>query len=154
MTLGVAIALVIVDVVAIGSIADGSRALLLSLGAVLFAVSAGLTIGEVVARFKEDGFRWHSYYVWLLAFAVVLTFTVAPSRMGDARARLQLRPESSGLPKVELANADSQRTWRLLEVVEGNAILVSLASEPHQNLFRVVSLSEIKAVASTAQPAK
>jgi len=128
------------------------KALLLSLAAVLFAVSAGLTIAEVIARFKEDGFRWHSYYLWLFYFVVMLTFHWAPARMGEARARLNMLSETTSLPAVRVKDPANTQEWRLLEVLEGHAVLVVLGKSRDLNEFRVIPLSELQSVRSTRKP--
>ena len=130
------------------------KALLLSLAAFLFAVSAGLPIAEVVARFKEDGFRWHSYYLWLFFFVIMLTFHWAPARMGEARARLNMLSETTSLPILSIKDSTNTKEWRLLEVVEGNAVLVVLGKTRDLDEFRVVPLSELQNVRSTRKPSK
>lgn len=152
-TLAVGLVIGAIDKLQIEAISTQARALLLGLAALLFAISAGLTIAEVVARFKEDGFRWHSYYLWLFYFVVLLTFQWAPSRMGEARARLNMLSETTSLAPVDLKAPGNNTEWRLLEVLDGSAILVALGSSPHLNQFRVVALTELQNVRSTrAQP--
>lgn len=148
--LGAGLSLQVIDSLPLDQLSAGLKASLLSLGALCFAASAGLTLAEVVARYKEDGFRWHSYYLWLFFFVVLLTLSWAPSRMGEARARLAMQLTSTSLPQVELAVPDSTASWRLLEVTDNSAILLSLGTTASQNRFRVVNLSEMKAVGSTS----
>ncbi len=137
------------DFLPLGYFAETSKAVFLGIGALCFAVSAGLTLAEVVARFKEDGFRWHSYYMWLLFFAGVLAFSWAPTRMGESRARLVIHSGGSALPKVELASDESKRAWHLLEVTDNSAILFSFGPKPSQSSFRVAAFADLKSVTSS-----
>ena len=154
LTLVAGIAFWIVDAIPLESITFESRTLLSGLGAILFAVSAGLTIAEVVARYKEDGFRWRSYHLWLLFFVVILTFVWAPARMGEARARLNMASATTALPIVELATPDTTTIWRLLEVTDSSAVLVALGATAPKNRFRVVGLAELRSIGSTTRAPK
>lgn len=152
--LGTGVSFWVVDSLPFEQISASSKAALLGIGALCFAASAGLTFAEVVARYKEDGFRWHSYYVWLFFFVVVLTFSWAPSRMGEARAKLVMQSESTTLPPVELVTPDATNVWHLLEVTDSSAILLNRGNDAARNRFRVVGLAELKSVGSTSAPKK
>ena len=122
-TLGIGICLTSLDAFELLTVSLKARALLMGLGAILFAISTGFTLGEVIARFKEDKFRWSAYHLYLLIFSISLAFNWSPTKMGEARAKLSMDSQSTSLPVVELTNVDSQHTWHLLDVTDGNAMM-------------------------------
>ena len=149
--LGFGIVLWQIDLWQIDYVSPTTRAMLLGLGAVCFALSSAITVAEVVARYGAYGFRWRPYYLLLFFYVILLTFSWAPSRMGEAKAKLVMHSEAVSLPPVELSIPDSTTVWRLLEVTESSAVLVEMGKAPAQNRFRVVPLSELRSVASASR---
>ena len=129
-----------------------SRALFAGLGAILFAVSSGYTFGEVIATFKEAGFRWSANQLFLLFSSFPLAFWLAPRVMGDAHATLVIEKPRLMLPTAELSTPDAQNTWYLLEVVESAAVLVQFPENSKHAQFRVVALTEVRSISSTKPP--
>ncbi|MGB4781516.1 hypothetical protein [Candidatus Methylomirabilis sp.] len=118
-------------------------------GAFASAISAGLTIGEVVARLVDDELAWGGYHVWLLYLAVSFGLMQAPDRMGYARAQVDGDQKTSSLPKVEVVSGAPEKAWRLVMIAGNQFLLVSLGETPHSHTFRVVDANAISEIRSS-----
>lgn len=120
-----------------------------ALGAALAsAMSAGLTIGEAVARLVDDDLAWGGQHMWLLYLAVFFGLIQAPGYTGSSKAKLDLDAKHSNLPVVELTSVASTKAWRLVAVAGTQFLLVSTdaAAVP---VFRVVEATAIAEIHSS-----
>jgi hypothetical protein len=113
------------------------------------AMSAGLTIGEAVARLVDDDLAWGGHHVWLLYLAVFFGLIQAPGYTGSAKAKLDLDTKQSTLPVVELASGASAKAWRLVAVAGTQFLLVSAADAAAAPAFRVVEAAAIAEIRSS-----
>lgn len=107
------------------------------------AMSAGLTIGEAVARLVDDDLAWGGNHLWLLYFAVFFGLIQAPGYTGTAKAKLDLDVKQTTLSFVELATGPSTKSWRLVAVAGTQFLLVSTIDAAGRPSFRVVDAAAI-----------
>ena len=119
------------------------------LGAAFVSASAGLTVAEIIARYHEQGSKWHPYFVWLLYLSVLYGFLWSPSLVGGARARADLDLTFTSLPMVETTEQAGTGLLRLVAVSGDQAILLALASEATSRRFKVIALKDLKAIHSS-----
>jgi hypothetical protein len=119
------------------------------LGALVVAISAGLTIGEVVARLADSGLAWNGYQVWLLYSVVFLGLMQAPDRMGAAKAQLDGDIKNSGLPKIEMSPATPGKEWRLVYPLGSQLLVMSLGEKIDAHTFRVVDANAVIEIRSS-----
>lgn len=130
-----------------GRVDASSLSLFAGLTSIFWAVSAGLTIGELIACLALQNLEWGEYQVFLLYFVILYGLLQAPTNMGNARAQLAEDLNSSSLPKV-LFTTNQTGDWRLVGPCGDKLLLVSLAAQRHQRWFKLtdtVSISEIDA---------
>lgn len=118
-------------------------------GAYLIAVSAGFTVGEMIAHFAERGSTWDTHSFWLLYFLILVGFMQAPRVLGTATAQLDGDYKSSRLPVVTLASPQPGREWRLVRTLDGSFLVVSLAAQSQDRVFRVLDANEITEIHSS-----
>jgi hypothetical protein len=111
-----------------------------------WAISAGLTIGELIACLAKDELKWGEYHIFLLYFVILYGLLQAPSNMGSTRAKLAIDPASSALPKVSFISSSNIGEWRLVTASGDRLLLVSLAVNKHDLRFKLVDPSEIKEI--------
>jgi len=119
------------------------------LGTLSISACIGLTVAEVIARYSEQGNKWHPYFAWLFYLAAIYGFSWTPSLAGSARARIDMESTATRLPLVEIEQSSGTMSPRLLSTNGDNAILILLGEKPSSATFRVVSLSQIKVIHST-----
>ena len=112
------------------------------------AVSAGLTVGEVVARLTESHLEWKGYHLWLLYCVVLFGLLQAPDRIGVARARVDSDSTSTRLPTVVTSSTVAGTSWRLIAVVDNSFVVVSLAPKREEHVFRILGPTEISGILS------
>jgi hypothetical protein len=120
--------------------------------AFLFAVAAGLTLAELVARYRDSSFR--TSHLWLIYWVVCYGILNAPSFLGQAKAAYRLDPTCTALPPVSVPGAIPTANWRLVYIADGKALLIWPAKEREKALFRVVEVKEILSIATVATPAR
>lgn len=107
-----------------------------------WAVSAGTTIGELIACLALQQFKWGGYEVFLLYFVVFFGLSQAPNVMGEARAKLAAESASTSLPSVSLVPSTTV-SWRLVGACGDQLLLVSLAADRQGRLFKLVATEKI-----------
>lgn len=106
---------------------------------IVWAISAGLTIGELIACLALDKLKWGEYEILLIYFIVFYGFMQAPSNMGKTRAELDSHVISSQLPKVSFVSTASFSEWRLVGPSGDKLLLVLLSKKPEDRRFKLVS---------------
>jgi hypothetical protein len=115
-------------------------------GAVFYAFTAGLMIGELIARLSEDRLQWSGHHVVLLQSFVLIGFFLAPSAVGDSRGTIDR--DLGNLSRVRLEDNEPARDWRLVEVIGDSALLMSRGGSKDLPAFRVVAVTNIKLIAA------
>ena len=111
---------------------------------VFWAISAGLTIGELIACLALDSLKWGEYHVFLLYFIVFYGFFQAPSNMGTTLAKLA-GDSDSPLPKVSFSSTGQTGKWRLVGPCGDKLLLVSLG-ERKDRRFKLVAPEAIEEI--------
>ena len=119
------------------------------LAAQLTAVSAGLTIGELIAGLAVRDLKWQGYHVWLLYCVVLFGLLQAPDRLGRAKAELDGAPDSTTLPIVSTTVVVPGRVWRLVTTIDGSFLAVALGAKREEHVFRIFAASEIANIKSS-----
>jgi hypothetical protein len=122
---------------------------LASVGAQFFAISAGVTLSELVGHARQSSQRISSGHLWLIYWFVLPGLFWAPDRLGEARALRDAEPLSSPLPVVELDTSLPPADWRMVQLVGDKALLMMLADKAHNRRFRLVEVKDVKAFGST-----
>lgn len=133
-----------------GAISPQAASLLSSSGAILCAVTGGITATEFYAGLRSSQGVNSSGQLWLVFWLVLPGLFWAPDRLGQANSIRDTDLESSPLPKVEMADSGNQGTWRLVHTHEGRALIVRLSVKPEDRVFRLVDASDIEAISYTS----
>lgn len=121
---------------------------LLTSGA-LAACAFGAAMGELVERLIRSNLRWESMHMALLLAMFAYGLVQAPRGFGLAAAHRDSDPSISELPVVQTGDvASPERAWRLVAVLDKSALLVSLAADPAQRVFRIAPIEELRIVLS------
>ncbi|MCU8030897.1 hypothetical protein L5M51_14180 [Shewanella sp. SM73] len=126
--------------------------ILASVGSQFFAISAGVTLSELIGHIRQSSQPISSGHLWLIYWFVLPGLFWAPDRLGEARAIRDAEPLSSPLPVVELDSSLQPSDWLLVQLVGDKAILMMLADEAHNRRFRMVEVQDVKAFGSTLKP--
>jgi hypothetical protein len=118
---------------------------------ILWAISAGLTIGELVACLASDNLKWGEYHIHLLYFVVFFGLLYASNNMGESRANVAANVASSSLPHVLLMGAASDTQWRLVAPLNEQMLLVTLADNKKDRRFKVVNATDLNEIVSTSR---
>jgi hypothetical protein len=118
---------------------------------IFWAISAGLTIGELVACLASDNLKWSEYHIHLLYFIVFFGLLYASNNMGESRAKMAADVTSSSLPHVLLMDAASDTQWRLVAPLNGQMLLVTLAKNKKDRRFKVVNTTDANEIVSTSK---
>jgi hypothetical protein len=124
--------------------------LLLGTTGLFWALSAGTTIGELIACLALHEFKWGGYEVFLMNFIIVYGLLWAPAVMGESRARLASERGSESLPSVTLAASESG-PWRLVAACGEKLLLISPASERRARQFKLVAAENIAEIAESGR---
>jgi hypothetical protein len=135
------------SILSVDWISKKSLYLCATFGALAIAISAGVTLGEVVARLADSHLKWASYHAWLLYFVVFYALVQAPDRLGMAKAQYHLDPASNGLPLIGLSPPAPDRSWRLVALLGNQFLIMSLG--PNGRVFRVVEANAIAEIRSS-----
>ena len=133
-----------------GAVSPQAASLLSSGGAILCAVTAGITITEFYAGLKSQQSVNSSGQLWLVFWFVLPGLFWAPDRLGLSNSIRDTDPVSSPLPKLLIEEAESQGTWRLVHTHEGRALIVQLSKKPEDRVFRLVDAKDIKGISFTS----
>lgn len=134
-----------------GHISASTTNLLLSATALCWAISAGTTVGELIACLALQEFKWGGYEVFLLYFVVIYGLSQAPTIMGESRGRLAGDPASTSLPSVTLAGS-APGSWRLVGACGDKLLLISLTPDRKGRLFKLVGAERVDQI-SAPEPA-
>lgn len=126
--------------------------ILASVGSQFFAISAGVTISELIGHIRQSSLPISSGHLWLIYWFVLTGLFWAPDRLGEARALRDAAPLSSPLPVVEPDASLQQSDWRLVQLVGDKAILMMLTDEAQNRRFRMVDVKDVKVFGSTIKP--
>ncbi|MDO9291470.1 MAG: hypothetical protein Q7U09_07800 [Hydrogenophaga sp.] len=140
--LGVAGIFLISSLALEGRVSASTTNALLVVAAIFWAISAGTTIGELIACLALQQFKWGGYEVFLLYFVLIYGLSQAPTIMGESRARLAAESASMSLPGVTLIGS-ALGSWRLVGVCGDKLLLVSLAADRQKRLFKLVAAESI-----------
>jgi len=119
------------------------------IAAILWAISAGLIVGELIGTLTETKLQWGRRHLHLVLLVVGLGLFLAPSYRGQARAEIDSNPKLSKLPMVSLSASPSTGQWRLVSTFSGQALLSQLAEKREERKFRIVASTEISEIRST-----
>jgi hypothetical protein len=112
---------------------------------VILAADIGLMVGPFARSLSSSGLKWSGLHVGLLVTFFVIGLLIAPAEHGYARA---LRDEKlEQLPRVQLGTDDG-RDWRLLEVIDHSALLMSRGASHDRAAFRVIAITDVKVIAA------
>lgn len=107
---------------------------------ILFALGAGFTIGELVARLGEKGLTWSGYHLKLIFFVYMSALIVTPQILGNSKANLDFSSEATSLPIAKISG-ELPGDWRLVRIVGGKYLLVSLSTDPALRRFKLVEIT-------------
>ena len=116
------------------------------LSGLLWAFSAGLTIGELIGRLAEEDLRWDSRHFFLVYFVYLCGLVAAPDYIGRARAELDGNPKTSKLPIVQLAQSHTDARWQLVTVFSGQTLLMLTSDKPEETKFKLLTNSDLQVV--------
>jgi hypothetical protein len=119
------------------------------LAAQVTAISAGLTVGELIAGLAERDLKWSGYHIWLLYCIVLFGLLQAPDRLGTAKAQFDSTPTSNAMPIVSTTVVTPGRVWRLVTTIESSFLVVALGAKREEHVFRVLAASEITEIKSS-----
>jgi hypothetical protein len=116
-----------------------------------WSLAVGLFLGELVGSFRRDQTTWEIRQLMLSWAVVSLGLWYGPVALAATRARVDMRPSESLLPRLIGPGLDS--AWRVVTVTGGRALAVYLEVPPRARLFRVVNLADSMMIRST-QPTR
>lgn len=126
-----------------GRVSNSAIGLLAGATSVFWAISAGLTIGELIACLALEKLEWGEYHVFLLYFIVLYGLLQAPSNMGSTRASLAGDFGASSLPRTTFDSPGVDGEWRLVGPCGDKLLLVSLAAERKDRRFKLVAADSV-----------
>jgi hypothetical protein len=106
-----------------------------------WALSAGLTVGELIATLKDSSLKWGPYHLWLIYFIFLFGLIQAPRAQGSARAAIDSDPKNSALPVIAPVGS-SDESWRLITLIDGKLLLGRLSPNPKDRAFRLLNIGE------------
>jgi hypothetical protein len=118
------------------------------IAAILWAISAGFTVGELIGTFTETKQQWSRRHLYLLFLVVGFGLFLAPTYRGQARAGIDSNPNLSKLPIVSLSASPNTGRWRLVRPFSGQVLLFQLAEKREERKFRIVASTEINEIRS------
>ncbi|HEJ8532332.1 TPA: hypothetical protein SMJ97_002998 [Klebsiella oxytoca] len=127
-----------------------SASVLVIISSILWAVSTGTTMGELIGCLALQGIRWGGYEVYLLYFIIFYGLSQAPGVMGKSRAHLVTDSYSTSLPKVTLVGTTPDM-WRLVGPCGDKFLLISLEQEQKGRLFKLVASESITLIHAAEQ---
>jgi len=115
-----------------------------SIVGILFLAAAGVLLGEIIGGIVIGGGKWKTSDLISMNLLFAIGVLFSPNIMGSTKAVHDMDLILSPLPIVTLA--DSNTKWRLVQVVDGNAILMEFLTKESKRQFRVVEAKEIKSI--------
>lgn len=117
-----------------------------SVGAVLMYFATGMLIGAITIELKRSGLKWHGKAVNLLYYAMFHGIYLAPSQLGAAQADYHLAPAANDLTIANIGEGKNVDSWRLVEVVGGNALLLKPAAQKGKQMLRIAEAKELVSI--------
>jgi hypothetical protein len=122
-------------------------------GGWLFAIAAGITIIELIVRLRLANWEFQKHaLVMLISWAILVGLFIAPDQTGRARAEYHLDATATPLPVVDLPGSSPELKWRLVHIIDGRALLISVAKERQNSTFRVIEAKDLPNIATTLPP--
>lgn len=112
---------------------------------VLFSVTTGILIGELIARHAESQQRWTSKHYGVIALIVIIGLFQGPQNLGSIRARKDGDLLHSTLPVVTLNDGSSGR-WRLVTALQRQVLIMKFGGNAKKRAFRLVSPEAISRI--------
>jgi len=106
-----------------------------------WAVSAGTTVGELIATLKDSNLKWEPYHLWLIYFTFFFGLFQAPQSQGSARAAIDSDPKNSPLPVIAPVGSTDE-SWRLITLIDGKLLLGRLSTNPKDRAFRLLNIGD------------
>jgi hypothetical protein len=117
-----------------------------------FAISAGLTVAELLGHLKLAGWQMKPTHMMLIFVVVLFGLYQSPAQLGKARARYHLDPDATELPLVKVPDSPPDLKWRLVHVVDGRALLLLSPTKESKNCtFRVIDAKDLCSIGSAAR---
>lgn len=118
-----------------------------SIGSMLCALSAGITVAELYGHTKASQTSHSSGHLWLVYWIVLPGLFWAPERLGQAQSLRDMDVTYSPLPLVSVESTQSAGSWRLVQLLQDKALLVKLDPKETNRQFRVVDIKDIRSIA-------
>lgn len=116
---------------------------------VLVVLASGLAAGELVGRLAESKLRWKPIHTVICLGIVGYGLFQAPQHFAWAAARKDTDRALSALPIVQTSEVLSpERSWRLVGVFDKSALVMTLADDPKDREFRLISTNELVKIGS------
>lgn len=119
-----------------------------TVGSLLCAVAAGITVAELYGHTKAIQALLSSGHLWLVYWIVLPGLFWAPERLGQAQSLRDMDVTHSPLPFVAVDSIDPASAWRLVQLLQDKALLVRLDAKDSQRQFRVVEIKDIRSIAA------
>lgn len=113
---------------------------------VLWAVLAGLGVGQLIARRKEGDTHWQAYHLWMVYLVILYGLWMAPDQMGRSRAELDAHARESLLPRVTSSQLPDTEIWRLVGPLGNQMLVMRPSDEPKHRVFRIVENSDLSEI--------
>jgi hypothetical protein len=120
-----------------------------SVGSLLCAVAAGVTLAEWYGHARASQASISSGHLWLVYWIVLPGLFWAPDRLGQAQSLRDMDVTHSPLPIVLIDPTQSAGTWRLVQLLQDKALLVKLDTKEINRQFKVVEAKDIQSIAFT-----
>ncbi len=121
-----------------------------TIGSMLCAVAAGMTVAELYGNTKAIQASLSSGHLWLIYWIVLPGLFWAPERLGQAQSLRDMDLTNSPLPFVAVESTQPASAWRLVQLLQDKALLVKLDAKEGQRQFRVVEVKDIQSIAATS----
>jgi hypothetical protein len=114
-------------------------------------VSAGYTLAELIARFRQSNYKWTAHHLQLVFIIQVILLSSAPTIYGYSKAKLDMEGES--LPTVEGAGLETGGPWRLVRSLDSGLLVVARTPQPAKSeyAFRFVPSESQVTISSTSR---
>ena len=125
-----------------------------TVGSLLCAVAAGITVAELYGHTKATQAPLSSGNLWLVYWIVLPGLFWAPERLGQAQSLRDMDIIHSTLPFVAVDAIEPASTWRLVQLLQDKALLVRLDAKEGQRQFKVVEVKDIQSIAAAPSSQK
>lgn len=116
------------------------------ISAYLTYFSAGLFVGQAVAEMRNSGLKWSRSVINPIYFLVYYGLFQAPTTLGNAHAHYDLLPSSAELSVVPMRDDTGSPSWRLVNVIGANALLLKPSIVKDGHILRIIETKDIPAI--------